>query len=66
MSGRLGNCTIGKRRGNESPVKCSDASQALSRRSLIINMPHGVVLYVGSLWNIVVDPNTGDLRGLGS
>src|SRR6202451_948890 len=41
MSGRLGNCTIGKRRGNESPVKRLHASQALSRRSLILNMGRG-------------------------
>ena len=41
MSGRLGNCTIGKHRGNESPVKRLHASQALSRRSLILNMGWG-------------------------
>jgi hypothetical protein len=35
MSGRLGNYTIGKRRGNESPVKRWYACQPLSRRSLI-------------------------------
>jgi hypothetical protein len=38
MSGRLGNCTIGKRRGNESPVNRLYASQPLSRLSLILSM----------------------------
>jgi hypothetical protein len=37
----LGNCTTGKRRGNENPVKRRPAGQAPSRRSLILNMGGG-------------------------
>ena len=48
MSGRLGNCAIGKRRGNESPVKRLYASQALSRRSLVLNMGKGGSGFTGA------------------
>jgi len=61
MSGRLGNCTIGKRRGNESPVKRLYASQTLSSRSLIINMPHRVVC----TWDLCGNAAAGGYRGEG-
>jgi hypothetical protein len=35
MSGRFGNCTIGKRCGNPSSVRCLNASQKLSRHAFL-------------------------------